>query len=124
MRPDEGWYSLPLVLLTDRDHGLVNRRCPVDSRAGRAHELPDLGGPRGALWGYLECATRPAGMAGPGSGCTIAAFILIEAVGASLPNTTPGLTTWFQATANSVTQAYLDLTWRHQVSTFRSATSA
>jgi len=119
MRPDEGWYSLPLVLLLT---GTMAWSI-ADARwiLGRDELTSFLiwVALAGALWGYLSARLDLPAWLAQALGCTIAAFILIEAVGASLPNTTPGLTTWFQATANSVTQAYLDLTWRHQVSTLQ-----
>jgi len=118
MRPDEGWYSLPLVLLLT---GTMAWSI-ADARwiLGRDELTSFLiwVALAGALWGYLSARLDlPAWLA--------------QALGAPLRHssssrrsaprfrTQPGLTTWFQATANSVTQAYLDLTWRHQVSTLQ-----
>ena len=70
-----------------------------------------------ALWGYVSASLGLRPWLAQALGCAIGAFVVIEAVGASLPDAQPGLVGWFQATAASVTQAYLDLTWRHQSTT-------
>jgi len=70
-----------------------------------------------ALWGYVSASLGLPPWLAQALGCAIGAFVVIEAVGASLPGSHPGLIGWFQATSDSVTQAYLDLTWRHQSTT-------
>jgi hypothetical protein len=119
MRPDEGWLSLPLVLvLTGTMAWSI-----ADARwiLGR-NELTSFliwVGLAAALWGYLSARLDLSPWLAHALGCVVGAFILIEAVGASLPDATPGLAGWFHATATSVTQAYLDLTWRHQIATLQ-----
>jgi glycerol uptake facilitator-like aquaporin len=73
----------------------------------------------GALWGYISARLDISPWLAQTLGCLIGAFVLIEVVGSLLPNAEPGLGGWFHTTAVSVTQAYLDLTWRHQVSTLQ-----
>lgn len=119
LRPDEGWASLPLVLLligtmawsiSDArwilgQDGLTSFLIPIAIAA--------------ALWGYVSARLDLSPWLAQSLGCVIGAFVLIEVIGASLPNSEPGLAGWFHTTAMSVTQAYLDLTWRHQVSTLQ-----
>jgi hypothetical protein len=118
MRPDEGWLSLPLVLLLTG----IMAWSVSDARwiLGR-NELTGFLiwlALAAALWGYVSARLDLSPWLAQTLGCVIGAFILIEAVGASLPNVAqPGLAGWFHATADSVVQAYLDLTWRHQVAT-------
>ncbi len=119
MRPDEGWMSLPLVLILAG----VMAWSIADARwiLGR-NELTNFliwVALAAALWGYLSARLDLSPWLAHTLGCVIGAFVLIEAVGVSLPNATPGLAGWFEATAHSVTQAYLDLTWRHQVATLQ-----
>ena len=117
MRPDEGWMSLPLVLL------LVGVMAWSISDArwilGRNELTAFLIwiSLAAALWGYISARLGLSPWLAQSLGCVIGAFVLIEAVGASLPDTQPGLAGWFHATSNSVAQAYLDLTWRHQQAT-------
>lgn len=119
MRPAEGWLSLPLVLVLA---GIMAWSI-ADARwiLGRS-ELTDFLIPislAATLWGYVSARLGVSPWLAHALGCMIGAFVLIEAVGASLPDATPGLAGWFHATANSVTQAYLDLTWRHQAATLQ-----
>jgi hypothetical protein len=119
MRPDEGWVSLPLVLL------LVGAMAWSISDARWILGRDDLtafliwAALAAAFWGYLSARLDLSPWLAHALGCTIGAFVLIEMIGASLPDATPGLGGWFHATAYSVTQAYLDLTWRHQISTLQ-----
>lgn len=119
MRPDEGWVSLPLALLLA---GIMAWSIS-DARwiLGRNELTAFLIwiSLAATLWGYVSARLDLSPWLAQALGCTIGAFILIEAVGASLPDATPGLAGWFHATANSVTQAYLDLTWRHQATTLQ-----
>jgi transglutaminase-like putative cysteine protease len=119
MRPDEGWASLPLVLML------------VGTMAWSISDARWILGQDGlssfliwiafaaAAWGYVSARLDLSPWLAHTLGCTIGAFVLIEVIGASLPNSEPGLAGWFHTTAVSVTQAYLDLTWRHQVSTLQ-----
>jgi transglutaminase-like putative cysteine protease len=117
LRPDEGWTSLALVLL------LTGTMAWSISDARWILGSDQLTGFLvwtalvAALWGWLSARLRLSPWLAQALGCTIGAFVLIEAVGASLPGSRPGLSGWFGATADSVTQAYLDLTWRHQATT-------
>jgi hypothetical protein len=70
-------------------------------------------------WSYLSARLGLSPWLGQALGCVIGAVVIIEAVGMVMPNAESSPVGWFQATANSVTQAYLDLTWRHQVSTLQ-----
>jgi hypothetical protein len=70
-----------------------------------------------ALWGYVSARLDMSPWLAQAVGCAIGAFVVIEAVGSVLPNAHPSVGGLLQATADSVTQAYLDLTWRHQLST-------
>jgi transglutaminase-like putative cysteine protease len=119
MHPDEGWSSLPLILL------LVGTMAWSISDArwilGRDELTSFLiwVALAAALWGYVSGRFNLSPWLAHLLGCTIGAFVLIEAVGASLPGATPGLVGWFHATTNSVAQAYLDLAWRHQPTTIQ-----
>lgn len=117
MRPDEGWLSLPMVLLLTG----ITAWSISDARwiLGRDELTGFLiwVALAAALWGYVSARLDLSPWLAQSLGSVIGAFVLIEAVGMSLPNATPGLAGWFHATANSVVQAYLDLTWRHQVAT-------
>jgi transglutaminase-like putative cysteine protease len=119
MRPDEGWASLPLVLL------LVGTTAWSISDARWILGQDNLTSfliwvaIAAALWGYVSARLDLSPWLAHTIGCVIGAFILIEVIGATLPNSDPGLVGWFNTTATSVTQAYLDLTWRHQVQTLQ-----
>ncbi len=119
LRPDEGFIGLGLVLLLA---GIMGWSI-ADSRwiLGR-DELTSfliwvaLGG---ALWGYASSRIDMSPWVAQTLGAVVGAFVIIELVGMRMPNATPGLLGWAQAAAYSATQAYLDLTWRHQVSTLQ-----
>jgi hypothetical protein len=119
LRPDEGFLGLGLVLLLAGTMGwsLADARWIL----GR-DELTSfliwvaLGG---ALWGYMTSRLDMSPWVAQILGCVVGAFVIIELVGMRMPNATPGLAGWAQAAAYSATQAYLDLTWRHQVSTLQ-----
>jgi transglutaminase-like putative cysteine protease len=117
LRPEEGWASLPLVLLLTgtmawsiSDARWILGRDDLTSFLVWVALLA-------ALWSYLSARLQLSPWLAQAVGCTIGAFVIFEAVGASLPGARPGLAGWFQATAGSVTQAYLDLTWRHHATT-------
>jgi hypothetical protein len=116
-RPDEGWTSLPLVLLL----AATMAWSVADARwiLGQDQLTSFLvwAAVAAALWGYVSARLGLSPWLAQALGCAVGAFVLIEAIGASLPDAAPGLGGWFQATAQSVTQAYLDLTWRHQTTT-------
>jgi hypothetical protein len=121
LRPEDGFASLPLVLVLTAtmawsiadarwilgENGLTSFLVWVAMAA--------------ALWGYVSARLDLPPWLAQGLGCLVGAFVLIEAVGASLPGAEPSLVGWFQAAASSFAQAYLDLTWRHQVSTVQTA---
>jgi transglutaminase-like putative cysteine protease len=119
LRPDEGFIGLGLVLLLAGIMGwsLADARWIL----GR-DELTSfliwvaLGG---ALWGYASSRVDMSPWLAQTLGAAVGAFVIIELVGMRMPDATPGLLGWAQAAAYSATQAYLDLTWRHQVSTLQ-----
>ncbi len=119
LRPDEGWASLPLVLIlcATMAWSIANARWVL----GRDELTSFLIwiAPAAALWSYVSARLDMSPWLAHVLGCAIGAFVIIEAVGMVMPNASPSPGGWFQATANSVTQAYLDLTWRHQVSTLQ-----
>ena len=53
------------------------------------------------------------------TGAVIGAVAIIEAVGMVIPGAESTPFGWFHATAVSVVEAYLDLTWRHKAVTFQ-----
>ncbi len=119
MRPDLGWASLALVLMLTgtmawsiADARWILGRDPLTSFLIWIALA-------GALWGYLSARWGVSPWLAHALGCTIGACVIIEAVGSVIPGSEPTLGGWFQATASSVTQAYLDLTWRHQTSTLQ-----
>lgn len=117
LRPDEGWASLPLVLLLT---GTMAWSVADASWILGRFELTSfliLVAVVATFWGYISARLGLPPWLAQALGCVIGAFFLIEVIGASLPGAQSGLVGWFQATANSVTEAYLDLTWRHKVST-------
>jgi hypothetical protein len=119
LRPDEGWISLGLVLLL----AFVMSWSLADARwvLGRDQATSYLVwiGVIAALWGYLSARLEMSPWVAHLFGAVIGAFVIIECVGSTLPNAEPGLVGWFTATAHSVTEAYLDLTWRHQLTTLQ-----
>src|ERR1035437_938570 len=119
LRPDEGWASLPLVLLVigTMAWSISDARWILGQDGLTSFLIPIA--IAAALWGYVSARLDLSPWLAQTLGCVIGAFVLIEVIGASLPNSEPGLAGWFHTTAMSVTQAYLDLTWRHQVSTLQ-----
>ncbi len=117
MEPEEGWVSLPLVALLagSMAWSIADARWIL----GRDN-LTDFViwlAVAAAMWGYLSARLDMSPWLAHLLGAAIGALMIIEAVGAQMPGAEPGLVGWFNATAESVTQAYLDLTWRHQIST-------
>jgi hypothetical protein len=117
LRPDEGWLSLGLVFILAG----VMAWSIADARwiLGR-DDLTSFViwiALAAAFWGYISARLGLPPWLAQTLGAAIGAFVLIEVVGSVLPGAKPGLVGWFQATANSVAQAYLDLTWRHQQAT-------
>jgi transglutaminase-like putative cysteine protease len=117
MRPEEGWASLLLVLILagTMAWSIADARWILGRDSLSSFVI--WAAIAAALWGYLSARLEMSPWLAHLLGATIGAFVLIEAVGAQIPDAHPGLVGWFQATANSVSQAYLDLTWRHQLST-------
>lgn len=119
LRPDEGFLGLALVLLLGGTMGWSI----ADARwiLGR-DELTSfliwvaLGG---VLWGWASSRMDVSPWLAQILGAVVAVFVILELVGMRMPDATPGLAGWAQAAAYSATQAYLDLTWRHQASTFQ-----
>jgi Transglutaminase-like superfamily/TgpA N-terminal domain/Domain of unknown function (DUF4129) len=119
LRPDEGWVALPLVLIlaATMAWSFADARWVLGQDGLTSFVI--WVALVAAAWGYLSARLDISPWLAQAVGCTVGAFIVIEAVGASLPGAAPGLGGWFHATATSVTQAYLDLTWRHQASTLQ-----
>ena len=117
LRPDEGWSSLPLVLILTGTMAwsVADARWVLGQNQLTSFLI--WVALAAALWGYFSARLGLPAWLAQALGCTIGAFVLIEAIGASLPDASPGLWGWLQTTAQSVTQAYLDLTWRHQATT-------
>jgi hypothetical protein len=117
LRPDEGWASVPLVLLLTGTMAwsIADARWILgrDDLTGFLVWVALLA----TLWSFFSARLQQSPWLAQALGCTIGAFVIIEAVGSTLPGARPGLVGWFQATAGSVTQAYLDLTWRHHSTT-------
>ena len=120
MRPDEGWASLPLVLILTATMAwsISDARWILaqDSLTSFLVAVAVVA----ALWGYISARLSLRPWVAHTIGCAIGAIVLIEVVGSTLyvgPN--GNLFDWFNATGYSVTQAYLDLTWRHQVVTLQ-----
>jgi transglutaminase-like putative cysteine protease len=117
MEPEEGWVSLPLVaiLAATMAWSIADARWILgrDNLTSFVIWLAVAA----AMWGYFSARLDMSPWLAHLLGAAIGAFLIIEAVGAEMPGAQPGLVGWFNATAESVTQAYLDLTWRHQIST-------
>src|ERR1035437_8020499 len=119
-RPDEGGASLPLVLILTATMAwsISDARWILaqDSLTSFLVAVAVVA----ALWGYISARLSLRPWVAHTIGCAIGAIVLIEVVGSTLyvgPN--GNLFDWFNATGYSVTQAYLDLTWRHQVVTLQ-----
>ncbi|MGA3056836.1 MAG: transglutaminase domain-containing protein [Candidatus Limnocylindrales bacterium] len=119
MHPDEGWTGLALVLLLTGTMAwsIADARW-ILGRDGLTSFLIWIA-LAAALWGYVSARLRISPWLAHALGCTIGAFVVIEVVGSVLPGSTPTLGGWLRATADSVSQAYLDLSWRHQLSTLQ-----
>jgi transglutaminase-like putative cysteine protease len=117
LRPGEGWASLPLVLILcgAMAWSIANARWIL----GRDELTSFLIwiALAAALWSYLSARLGMSPWLAKALGCFIGAVVIIEAIGMILPTANPSPGGWFHATANSVAQAYLDLTWRHQITT-------
>jgi hypothetical protein len=119
LRPDEGFIALALVML------LAGTMAWSISNARWILGRDDLTAfliwvaLAAAGWGYVASKLPIAPWVAHAIGSIVGAFVLIEVVGSILPGATPGLVGWFKATADSVTQAYLDLAWRHHLSTLQ-----
>jgi hypothetical protein len=119
LRPDEGFLGLIIVLLLA---GIMGWSI-ADARwiLGR-DELTSfliwvaLGG---AAWGWASSRMNISPWLAQVLGAIVATFVILELTGMRMPNATPGLAGWAQAAAYSASQAYIDLTWRHQTSTFQ-----
>jgi transglutaminase-like putative cysteine protease len=120
LRPDEGWLSLPLamVLTGTMAWSIADARWIL----GR-DDLTSFViwiALAATAWGYISARLDIAPWLAQVTGALLGAFVLIEVVGTLVPlplGATPGLSGWFQATAYSISQAYLDLTWRHMATT-------
>jgi transglutaminase-like putative cysteine protease len=119
LRPDEGWAALPLVMILagTMAWSISDSRWILGHNELTAFLIYVAFG--AAFWGYLSARLDMSPWLAHTLGAAIGAFVLIEVVGSVLPGAQPGLGGWFSATANSITQAYLDLTWRHQISTLQ-----
>ena len=117
LRPDEGWLSLALVLTLagTMAWSIADARWILGRDDLTAFVIWIAFA--GALWGYLSARMGVSPWIAQVTGAAVGAFVLIEVVGSLVPGADGGLVGWFQAAANSVAQAYLDLTWRHQLST-------
>ncbi|MGD0861622.1 MAG: transglutaminase domain-containing protein [Candidatus Limnocylindrales bacterium] len=118
-RPDEGWLGIVLVLVMagTMAWSIADARWIL----GR-DELTSFViwiALAATLWGYLSSRLGIAPWIAHVIGAALGAFVLIEVVGSLMPDANPSLGGWFQATAQSVAQAYLDLTWRHKISTLQ-----
>jgi transglutaminase-like putative cysteine protease len=120
MRPDEGWLGVPLILVLagTMAWSIADARWILGNDGLTSFLI--LIGLAAASWGYVSARLEMRPWLAHTIGCVIASFVLIEVVGSTLytgPNGNP--VDWFNATGFSVTQAYLDLTWRHQVVTLQ-----
>jgi hypothetical protein len=119
LRPDEGWASLLLMLTLSGTMAwsIANARW-INGRDELTSFLIWIA-LAAVLWSYLSARLGISPWLAHALGCFIGAVVIIEAIGMIIPTTDPSPVGWFHATANSVTQAYLDLTWRHQISTLQ-----
>ena len=121
VRPSEGWASLPLVLVLSgaMAWSIANARWILgrDELTSFLIWISLVA----VMWSYLSARLGLAPWLAHALGCLIGALVIIEVIGMAIPGAEPNPAGWFHATANSVTQAYLDLTWRHQVSTLQYA---
>jgi glycerol uptake facilitator-like aquaporin len=119
LRPDEGYVALGLILLLA---GLVGWSI-ADSRwiLGRDDLTRFLIpiGMGGAAWGYVGAKLPLPAWLAQVIGAVIGAVVVVEIVGSLMPGVSPTLEGWLRAAARSVAEAYLDLAWRHQISTLQ-----
>ena len=119
LRPEQGFLGLALVLLLTGTMAwsIADARW-ILGRDEITSFLVWLGIGAG-LWSYVASRLGLAPWQAHVLGCVIGGLAIVEVVGSVMPNARPGLDGWFFAAANSVTQAYLDLTWRHQLTTLQ-----
>jgi transglutaminase-like putative cysteine protease len=121
-KPDEGWLSIGLVLAMTGTMAwsIADARWILgrDELTGFVIPLAVLA----TAWGYFSARLGIAPWMAHLLGAAIGAIVVIEFVGSTLPlpkGVEPSFFSLFQATASSVAQAYLDLTWRHQITTYQ-----
>jgi transglutaminase-like putative cysteine protease len=122
LSPEEGWLSVPLVLVMagTMAWSIADARWILGRDDLTSFVIPVA--LAAALWGFVSARLGMAPWVAHFLGAVIGALVVIELVGMLLPlqaGDQPGIVGWFNATANSVAQAYLDLTWRHQISTYQ-----
>jgi transglutaminase-like putative cysteine protease len=119
MRPDEGWLSLPLVLILagTMAWSIADARWILGQDSLTSFLI--WVALAASLWGWVSARLDMRPWVAHTLGCVIGAIVLIEVVGSTLYVGPPDPIAWLNATSDSVTQAYLDLTWRHQAVTLQ-----
>jgi hypothetical protein len=120
--PEEGWLSVPLVLIMAgaMAWSIADARWILGRDELTSFVIPVA--LVAALWGFVSARLGVAPWVAHFLGAAIGAIVVIELVGMLVPlppGEQPSLVGWFQATAHSVAEAYLDLTWRRQISTYQ-----
>lgn len=119
LRPDEGFFGLALVVLLA---GVMGWSI-ADSRwiLGRDELTSFLiwCAIAAALWGWISSRLDMSPWLAQTLGAVVGALVILELVGMRMPDAKPGLLGWAEAATYSATQAYLDLTWRHKVTTLQ-----